>query len=106
MRCFIVTNYGEMLQCLLAALIYLLLMYALNPAMKNTHTKIEQDEQQTMTVWEASSRKAREYVLGQQLEQDLNQDPDPILFPYENSPFDFITTSLSREHVSESSLTV
>jgi hypothetical protein len=67
--------------------------------MRNAHAKIEQTEQ-NMTVWEASSQKAREYMLDRQLEQD------PILFPYDNSPLDFISTSLSREHVSESSLTV
>jgi hypothetical protein len=68
--------------------------------MRNAHAKIEQNEQQNMTVWEASSQKAREYTLDRQLEHD------PILFPYDNSPLDFISTSLSREHVSESSLTV
>jgi hypothetical protein len=72
----------------------------LGPAMRNAHAKIEQTEQQNITVWEASSQKAREYMLDRQLEQD------PILFPYDNSPLDFISTSLSREHVSESSLTV
>jgi hypothetical protein len=73
---------------------------------ENTHAEIEQVEQQNMTVWEASSRKAREYMLSRQLEQGLNQDPDPILFPCETSPFDFNPTSLSREHIKESSLTV
>jgi len=72
----------------------------LGPAMRNAHAKIEQNEQQNMTVWEASSQKAREDMLDRQLEQD------PILFPYDNSLLDFTTTSLSREHVSESSLTV
>jgi hypothetical protein len=67
--------------------------------MRNAHAKIEQTEQ-NMTVWEASSQKAREDMLDRQLEQD------PILFPYDNSLLDFTTTSLSREHVSESSLTV
>jgi hypothetical protein len=68
--------------------------------MKNIHAEMEQDEQQNMTVWEASSQKAKEHMLDRHLEQD------PILFPYDNSPLDFISTSLSREHVSESSLTV
>jgi len=58
----------------------------------SSDTSSPQDEQQNMTVWGASSRKAREYTLDRELEQD------PILFAYENSPFDFITTSLSREH--------
>lgn len=62
-------------------------------------TSSPQAEQQNMTVWEASSQKAKEYMLGRQLEQD------PIVFPHDTSPLDFISTSVSREHVSESSLT-
>jgi hypothetical protein len=58
----------------------------------SSDTSSPQDEQQNMTVWEASSQKAKEYMLDRQLEQD------PILFPYDNLPLDFITTSLSREH--------
>ncbi|KAH8769751.1 hypothetical protein BGZ57DRAFT_929450 [Hyaloscypha finlandica] len=51
------------------------------------------DEQQPVTVWEETARKAKAEIPSR---QENNQDLDTIPFPYGNLPFDFIaTTSVS-----------
>jgi hypothetical protein len=84
-------------------------MYALNldpyyqivQSRKKPHAKLEQDEQQPMTVWEASNRQARADMPSRQ-EKDLNQNPCPIPLPHGSLPFNFITTtSVSQPRISE-----